>query len=189
MRVRAAAYCRVSTGKEDQRHSLENQRSYFEAHIRAHPGWELAGIYADEGLSGTDVGRREAFIRMLEDAAAGRLDLILTKEVSRFARNTVDTLRWTRRLRELGVGVVFLSDGIDTREGDGELRLTLMASMAQEESRKISQRVKWGQRRRMEAGVVFGNDSTYGFWTRNGQLTVREEEAAVVRENLPPVSP
>ena len=176
-----AAYCRVSTDRTDQVNSLRSQREYFHTYIQNHPGWRLARVYADEGLSGTSVRRRAAFQQMLEDAAAKKFGLILTKEVSRFARNTVDTLAYTRRLKEMGVGVVFLSDNIDTRDNDGELRLTIMASMAQEESRKTSQRVKWGQRRRMEAGVVFGSDSTYGFETRGGALTVRPAEAEVVR--------
>ena len=176
-----AAYCRVSTDRTDQANSLRSQREYFYTYITGRPGWRLAQVYADEGLSGTSIRRRAAFQRMMEDAAAGKFGLILTKEVSRFARNTVDTLACTRRLKEAGVGVVFLSDGIDTRDNDGELRLTIMASMAQEESRKTSQRVKWGQRRRMEAGVVFGSDSTYGFETRGGALTVRPAEAEVIR--------
>ena len=176
-----AAYCRVSTDRTDQANSLRSQREYFYTYITSRPGWRLAQVYADEGLSGTSIRRRAAFQRMMEDAAAGKFSLILTKEVSRFARNTVDTLACTRRLKEVGVGVVFLSDGIDTRDNDGELRLTIMASMAQEESRKTSQRVKWGQRRRMEAGVVFGSDSTYGFETRVGALTVRPAEAEVIR--------
>lgn len=176
-----AAYCRVSTDRTDQANSLRSQREYFHTYINGHPGWQLAQVYADEGLSGTSIRRRAAFQQMMEDAAEGKFGLILTKEVSRFARNTVDTLAYTRRLKELGVGVVFLSDSIDTRDNDGELRLTIMASMAQEESRKTSQRVKWGQRRRMEAGVVFGSDSTYGFETRGGALTIRPAEAEVVR--------
>ena len=176
-----AAYCRVSTDRTDQANSLRSQREYFHTYINGHPGWRLAQVYADEGLSGTSIRRRAAFQQMMEDAADGKFGLILTKEVSRFARNTVDALAYTRRLKELGVGVVFLSDSIDTRDNDGELRLTIMASMAQEESRKTSQRVKWGQRRRMEAGVVFGSDSTYGFETRGGALTIRPAEAEVVR--------
>ena len=176
-----AAYCRVSTDRTDQANSLRSQREYFHAYIKGHLGWRMAQVYADEGLSGTSIRRRAAFQQMMEDAEKGKFDLILTKEVSRFARNTVDTLAYTRKLKELGVGVVFLSDNIDTRDNDGELRLTIMASIAQEESRKTSQRVKWGQRRRMEAGVVFGSDSTYGFETRGGILTVRPEEARVIR--------
>ena len=181
MSLRVAAYCRVSTDREDQANSLQSQRSYFRDYIQRQEGWTLAEVYADEGTSGTSTRRREAFNRMIRAAEAGEIDLILTKEVSRFARNTVDALEYTRRLKQNGIGVVFISDNIDTRDNDGELRLTIMASMAQEESRKTSERVKWGQRRRMEAGVVFGNNSTYGFDTKNGALRIREDEAAVVR--------
>lgn len=181
MPLRVGAYCRVSTDREDQSNSLISQKRYFTDYIEQHGDWVLADIYPDEGLSGTTTRRREQFNRMIADAQAGKLDLILTKEVSRFARNTVDTLEYTRRLKVLGIGVIFLNDNIDTRDNDGELRLTLMASIAQEESRKTSQRVKWGQQRRMEAGVVFGNNSIYGFDLTGGKLTVKEDEAEVVR--------
>jgi len=181
MPLRVAAYCRVSTEREDQANSLQSQQIYFRSYIQGHDNWILADIFADEGVTGTSTRRREAFNRMVAAAEAGMLDLILTKEVSRFARNTVDTLEYTRKLKALGVGVIFINDNIDTRDNDGELRLTIMASMAQEESRKTSERVRWGQKRRMEAGVVFGNNSTYGFDTRQGQLFVKPEEADVVR--------
>ena len=179
--LRVAAYCRVSTSQEDQRNSLENQRRYFSEYISRQPDWELVEVYADEGLSGTS-SDRPAFRRMLAAAAEEKIDLILTKEVSRFARNTVDTLAYTRLLRRQGVGIVFIGDHIDTRQNDGEFRLTIMASVAQEESRKISERVKWGQQRSMERGVVFGCDNIYGFSLRGGELTVNPEQAAVVRE-------
>ena len=179
--LRVAAYCRVSTSQEDQRNSLENQRRYFSEYISRQPDWELVEVYADEGLSGTS-SDRPAFRRMLAAAAEEKIDLILTKEVSRFARNTVDTLAYTRLLRRQGVGIVFIGDQIDTRQNDGEFRLTIMASVAQEESRKISERVKWGQQRSMERGVVFGCDNIYGFSLRGGELTVNPEQAAVVRE-------
>ncbi len=181
MPLRVGAYCRVSTDREDQANSLMSQKTYFSDYIQQQEGWVLADLYPDEGISGTTTRHRAQFNRMIADAEAGKLDLILTKEVSRFARNTVDTLEYTRRLKRLGVGVIFTSDNIDTRDNDGELRLTIMASMAQEESRKTSQRVKWGQRRRMEAGVVFGNNSIYGFDLTLGHLTVKEDEAQVVR--------
>lgn len=181
MPMRVAAYCRVSTDREDQANSLHSQQTYFRGYIESHPDWLLVEVYADEGISGTTTRRRDHFNRMIRDAEAGEIDLILTKEVSRFARNTVDALEYTRRLKRLGVGVVFISDNIDTRDNDGELRLTIMASMAQEESRKTSERVKWGQKRRMEAGVVFGSNSIYGFDLHGGRLTVRPEEAAVIR--------
>lgn len=181
MSLRVSAYCRVSTDREDQANSLKSQKEYFKSYIEGHEDWTLAEVYADEGISGTNTRKREAFNQMIQDAEAGMIDLILTKEVSRFARNTVDTLNYTRKLKALGIGVIFINDNIDTRDNDGELRLTIMASMAQEESRKTSERVKWGQTRRMEAGVVFGNNSTYGFDTRGGKLYVKKDEAAVVR--------
>ncbi len=181
MLLRVAAYCRVSTDREDQANSLSSQKRYFAEYIKQHEDWILADIYPDEGISGTTTRHREQFNRMIRDAEAGKIDLILTKEVSRFARNTVDTLEYTRRLKRLGVGVIFTNDNIDTRDNDGELRLTIMASIAQEESRKTSERVKWGQKRRMEAGVVFGSNCIYGFDLTNGQLTVKEDEAQIIR--------
>lgn len=181
MPLRVAAYCRVSTDREDQANSLASQKTYFSDYIQQHNDWLLVDIYPDEGISGTTTRHREQFNRMIRDAEAGKIDLILTKEVSRFARNTVDTLEYTRRLKRLGVGVIFTNDNIDTRDNDGELRLTIMASIAQEESRKTSERVKWGQKRRMEAGVVFGNHCIYGFDLTGGRLTVKEDEAQVIR--------
>lgn len=178
--VRVAAYCRVSTDKEDQANSFENQQRYFLACIQRNPDWVLQNIYADEGISGTSTKKRKQFNAMIAAARAGELDLILTKEVSRFARNTLDTLAYTRELSRRGVGVLFLIDNIDTRQQDGELRLTIMSSIAQEESRKTSQRVKWGQARRMEQGVVFGG-SLLGYDVQDGQITVNQEGAEIVR--------
>ncbi|MGN0106580.1 MAG: recombinase family protein [Hominilimicola sp.] len=179
--LRVAAYARVSTDKDDQINSLTNQRSYFESCIKSHEDWEFAEVYFDEGVTGTQTKKRAGFNRMIDECKAGNIDLILTKEVSRFARNTVDTLSYTRMLKEYGVGVLFINDNIDTRENDGEFRLSIMASVAQEESRKTSERVKWGQRRAMENGVVFGNNSIFGFNVKNGILTVNDAEAEVVR--------
>ena len=179
-RLRVAAYCRVSTDKDDQANSLLSQRRYFADYITRHKDWELIDVYYDEGISGTQTRKRAGFNAMIEKALQGGIDLILTKEVCRFARNTVDTLSYTRRLKDNNVGVIFTIDNIDTRASDGELRLTIMASIAQEESRKTSERVKWGQKRRMEQGVVFGRD-LMGYSVRGGRLTVNEEEAAIVR--------
>ena len=179
-KLRVAAYCRVSTDKDDQANSLDSQRKYFCEYINAHDGWILDNIYYDEGISGTQTKKRVGFNAMIDEALHGRIDLILTKEVCRFARNTVDTLFFTRKLKDSGVGVVFTIDNIDTRDCDGELRLTIMASIAQEESRKTSERVKWGQKRRMEQGVVFGRD-LLGYYVKDGKLIINEEEAPVVR--------
>ena len=178
--IYVAAYCRVSTDNEDQANSFESQKSYFEEYINRNPDWELYEIYADEGLSGTNTKKRKAFNKMIADAHLGRFNMIITKEVSRFARNTVDTLQYTRELKALNIGVYFALDNIDTLAPDGELRLTIMASLAQEESRKTSERVKWGQKRQMEKGVVFGRDML-GYNVVNGVLYINEEGAQIVR--------
>lgn len=175
-----AAYCRVSTDKEDQANSLENQRSYFQQYIENNPEWNLVDVYYDDGISGTSTKKRDGFNRMITDAENGKIDLILTKEVSRFARNTVDTLSVTRQLKSVGVGVLFINDNINTLNPEDELRLTIMSSIAQEESRKTSERVKWGHTRQMEKGVVFGRDML-GYRVENGQLHIVPEEAEVVR--------
>lgn len=179
-KLRVAAYCRVSTDKDDQTNSLISQQKYFTDYITHHDDWTLMDVYYDEGISGTQTKKRAGFNAMIEDAMRGEIDLILTKEVCRFARNTVDTLSYTRKLKDNGVGVVFTIDNIDTRDSDGELRLTIMASIAQEESRKTSERVKWGQKRRMEQGIVFGRD-LIGYNVRNGELAINEEEVPIVR--------
>lgn len=178
--LKVAAYARVSTDKEDQANSLVSQRTYFADCITNHEGWKLSKVYYDEGISGTQTKKRSGFNQMVQDALRGEVDLIITKEVARFARNTVDTLSYTRQLKAAGVGVIFTIDNIDTRDADGELRLTIMASIAQEESRKTSERVKWGQKRQMEKGVVFGRD-LLGYTVRNGQLHINEEEVPIVR--------
>ncbi len=178
--IKAAAYCRVSTDRDDQANSFESQQRYFKEYIGRQPDWELYQIYADEGITGTSTKKRAAFNRMIADAHQGKFQLILTKEVSRFSRNILDTISYTRELKALGVGVVFMNDGISTLEPDAELRLSIMGSIAQEESRKTSARVKWGQTRQMERGVVFGR-SLLGYDVRNGSLTINPEGAEIVR--------
>lgn len=178
--IRAAAYCRVSTDKEDQLNSLESQKRFFYEYINRNLDWELADIYADEGITGTNTRKRYAFHRMLTDAQNHKFDLILTKEISRFARNTLDSIYYTRRLKEFGIGVIFLNDNINTMDADAELRLTILASIAQEESRKTSERVKWGQKRSMEQGVVFGRD-LLGYDLKDGKLYVNEKGAQIVK--------
>jgi len=180
-KIIVSPYCRVSTDKNDQANSYASQISYFSEYINRQENWELGQVYADEGLSGTSVKKRKQFNRMIEDALNGKINLIITKEVSRFARNTVDTLTYTRKLKERGVGVFFVSDNINTMDADGELRLTIMASLAQEESRKTSERVKWGQRRQMEKGVVFGRD-LLGYTVKGGKLFVNEQEALIIQQ-------
>ena len=164
--IRVASYCRVSTGQEDQANSFVSQQLYFRQYVQRQPDWELYEIYADEGITGTSTKKRAAFNRMIHDAYMGKFQLIITKEVSRFSRNILDTISFTRELKEIGVGVLFMNDGIDTLGPDAELRLSIMASIAQEESRKTSSRVKWGQTRQMERGVVFGQ-SLLGYDVKN----------------------
>ena len=177
---RVAAYCRVSTDKDDQANSFESQQRYFKKYIERNPDWELYEIFADEGISGTSTKKRKAFNRMISCAYHGDFDLIITKEISRFARNTLDSVYYTRELKKHDVGVFFLNDNINTLDADAELRLTIMSSIAQEESRKTSDRVKWGQKRRMEQGVVFGRDML-GYDVRNGEMFINEEGANIVR--------
>lgn len=178
--IRVTAYCRVSTDKDDQLNSLENQEKYFTDYINSKPDWEYVPLYADEGISGTSTRKRKSFNKMIADAQAGKFDLILTKEVSRFARNTVDTLQYTRQLKDIGVGVLFMSDNIDSRDSDGELRLTIMSGIAQDESRRTSQRVKWGQQRSMEKGVVFGH-TILGYRIKKGALEIEPVGANTVK--------
>jgi len=177
---RVCAYCRVSTEQDDQLNSLESQKLYFEGYIRGNADWEFCGLYVDEGISGTSVERRTGFKRMIADAEGRKFDLLLTKEISRFARNTLDSIFYTRKLKNLGVGVVFMNDNISTLDSDAELRLTIMSSIAQEESRKTSERVKWGHKRRMEQGVVFGA-CPFGYNLKGGKLTINEDNAKTVR--------
>lgn len=178
--ISVASYCRVSTDKEDQANSFASQQQYFSQYIRHHPQWELYRIYADEGITGTSTKKRAQFQRMIRDAQEGRFRIILTKEVSRFSRNLLDTIAYTRQLKAMGVSVIFLTDGIDTMDPDAELRLSIMASIAQEESRRTSARVKWGQTRQMERGVVFGR-SMLGYDVKDGVLSVNPEGAKLVQ--------
>lgn len=178
--ILVASYCRVSTDKDDQANSFEAQQRYFKEYIDRQPDWELYRVYADEGITGTSTKKRVQFNRMISDAKMGKFSLIITKEVSRFSRNILDTIGYTRELKALGVGVLFMNDGISTLEPDAELRLSIMGSIAQEESRKTSSRVKWGQTRQMERGVVFGR-SMLGYDVKDGRMTVNPEGAELVR--------
>lgn len=177
---KVAAYCRVSTDNDDQTNSFESQKRYFKEYIEHHPNWELYEIFADEGISGTNTKKRKQFNRMITCAKNGDFDLIITKEISRFARNTLDSIYYTRDLKNHGIAVIFMNDGINTMDGDAELRLAIMSSIAQEESRKTSERIKWGQKRQMEQGIVFGR-SMLGYDVKNGKMTINENGAKIVR--------
>lgn len=174
-------YARVSTEHEAQLSALENQKDWYKPFVEAHPEWKIVRMYVDEGITGTSAKKRPQFIQMIEDAKSGEFDLILTREVSRFARNTVDTLQYTRTLKAMGVEVFFINDNIKTFDGDGELRLTIMATLAQDESRKTSIRVKAGQQTSMDNGVLYGNGNILGYDRVGKNLVINPEQAKTVR--------
>lgn len=180
---RVAGYARVSTELDEQQSSYAAQIAYYTEFIGDHEGWALAGIYTDEGITGTSTARREGFNRMIEDALSGRIDLIVTKSVSRFARNTVDSLTAIRRLKESGVEVFFEKENIWTMDSKGELLITIMSSLAQEESRSISENVTWGHRRRFAEGKVSLAYSRFLGYDRgeDGTLVINPAEAVTVR--------
>lgn len=179
--LRVTYYARVSTDKDEQLHSLSAQVQYYSQYIQSCPNWRFSEGYIDEGISGTSVNKRENFLRMIDDARAGKFDFIVTKEISRFSRNTLDSIQFTQELLRCGVGVLFQSDNINTLLPDSELRLTIMASIAQDEVRKISERVKFGFKRAIEKGTVLGNNRIWGYQKCSGRLVIDEEEAQVVR--------
>lgn len=178
---KVAAYARVSQDSERLLHSLSAQVSYYSGLIQENPEWEYAGVYADEGISGTGTKKRGEFLRMVEDCRAGKIDLILTKSISRFARNTVDLLTTIRCLKEIGVEVWFEKEGIRTFSGDGELMVSILASFAQEESESLSRNVKWGVRKRFEKGIPNGHFRIYGYRWEGDELVTVPEEAETVR--------
>lgn len=180
--LRVAYYARVSTDFMEQLNSLENQKKYFTEYIGDMPNWEFAGGYIDEGISGVTTKKREKFNEMIDDALIGKFDLIVTKEVSRFARNTLDSIQYTRKLLANGVAVYFQNDNINTLDEDSEFRLTIMASMAQDESRKISSRVRWGHHQAIKNGVVLGNSNIFGYRKADKRLYIDDEQAPIVKE-------
>lgn len=179
--LRVVYYARVSTDKYDQLHSLDAQKTYFENLLERNPNWTFIKGYVDEGLTGTKIDKRDSFIEMMRDAKMSKFDLICTKEVSRFARNTLDSLSCTRELLTYGVAVLFENDNLNTIDEDCDFRLTTMASLAQEESRKTSERLKFGFRESVKKGTVLGNDSIWGYRKEKGKLVIVEEEAEMVR--------
>ncbi len=178
--LRVTYYARVSTGKNEQKNSLINQDDYYKNKILSIPKWTLVQGYSDSGITGTSIKKREDFNNMIQDGMEDKYDLILTKEVCRFARNTLDTLQFTRNLLARGKGIYFELDNINTLEQEGELRLTLMASLAQDESRRISERVKFGFNRAIEKGRVLGSNVIWGYEKDNCKLKKIDEEAEIV---------
>jgi len=181
LQLKVTYYARVSTEKDEQVHSLKNQIDYYSDFISRNSNWEYVDGYIDEGLSGTSVSKRDSFLRMIDDARLGKFDFIITKEISRFSRNTLDSIKYTQDLLQSGVGVLFQSDNINTLMPDSELRLTIMSSIAQDEVRKISERVKFGFRRAIDNGVVLGNNRIWGYDKADGRLIINEEQAEIVR--------
>ena len=181
LKLRVCFYARVSTDKDEQLHSLSNQISFFNDYISKVPNWKFVGSYIDEGISGTSVNKREEFLRMIEEAKRHKFDLILTKEISRFSRSTLDSIKYTQELLSNGVGVYFLNDNINTILPDSELRLTMMSSIAQDEVRRLSERVSFGMRRSIDNGVVLGCSNIYGYVKDKGKLVIDEEQAEMIK--------
>jgi len=181
--LRVAAYCRVSTTLEQQETSYEAQVSYYTEKIKSNPNWKFAGIYADDGKSATNTKKRDDFNAMIEDCMGGKIDMVITKSVSRFARNTVDSLQNIRKLKEKNIAVFFEKEGVNTLEGNGELLITILSSQAQEESRNLSENTRWGLVRRFENGIVSVNHNKFLGYTKdkNGELVIVPEEAELVR--------
>ena len=180
--MRVTYYARVSSEKDEQLNSLGNQISYYEDFIKKNPNWTYVEGYIDEGLSAATTKKRENFHRMVDDGKAGVFDFIITKEISRFARNTLDSISFTRELLSAGVGVFFQNDNINTLDEDSELRLTIMSGIAQDELRKLSSRVKFGHAQAIKKNVVLGNSRIFGYVKEGGRLVIDEGEAPMVRE-------
>lgn len=178
--IRVAYYVRVSTLREQQDSSVDNQIIHFEKLIKSHPNWTFVNGYVDR-VRGESASNRESFMQMIEDGKSDKFDLLLTKEVSRFARNTIDSLTYTRELLRYGVGVLFENDNICTIDTDAEFRLTIMASIAQDEVRKLSERVKFGQKQSISKGIVMGNSRIYGYDKNNGKLVINKPEAEMIQ--------
>lgn len=181
LNLRVCFYARVSTDKDEQLHSLQSQISFFNDYISKVPNWKFIGSYIDEGISGTQVKKRDEFLRMTRDAKKHKFDLILTKEISRFSRSTLDSIKYTQELLSNGVGVYFLNDNINTILPDSELRLTIMSSIAQDEVRKLSERVSFGMKRSIDNGVVLGCSNIYGYVKDKGKLVIDDEQAKMIK--------
>lgn len=182
-KLRVAAYCRVSTGSDEQASSYEVQVEHYTQFIQKNPEWELAGIFADDGISGCNTKKRSEFIRMIEECMAGRIDMIITKSISRFARNTLDCLKYIRELKEKNIPVFFEKENINTMDSKGEVLLTIMASLAQQESQSLSQNIKLGLQYRYQNGEVQVNHNRFLGYTKDedGHLIIEPTEAEVVK--------
>ena len=182
-KLQVAAYCRVSTEEEEQQSSYEAQCSYYTDKIMTNPEWTMAGIFADEGITGTSTKKRDDFNRMIRKCKKGKINLILTKSISRFARNTLDTIKYTRMLRAMGIGIYFEKENINTLDMDSEMLITMLGAFAQAESESISRNVAWGKRKAIQDGKIFVNfNQLYGYFLReDGTPGINLDKAAVVK--------
>lgn len=181
-KIRVAAYARVSTNSDEQLLSLEVQKEHYESYIKSNPSWDYAGLYFDEGISGTKIEKRESLLRLLEDCKEGKIDRVITKSISRFSRNTVDCLEMVRKLTGLGIYLYFEKENIDTEHMSSELMLSILSSIAEGESRSISENAKWSIQRRFEEGSYIIAYPPYGYKNEDGKMVVVPEEAAVVKD-------
>ena len=181
--IRLAVYCRVSTDEEDQLESFANQQSYYQRYVRNHPEYQLVDIFADEGITGLNTRKRDQFKRMIEECEAGHVDMIITKSISRMFRNTADCLLYTRELKKRGIGVLFEEQNINTLDSTGELMLTILSSLAQDESRNISENTTWGIRSRFQQGHLHLNTNRFLGYDKDkdGNLIINPDQAKLVR--------
>ena len=182
LNLRVTYYGRVSTNQDIQLTSLSNQEDYFKQMIINNKNWTYIEGYIDEGITGTTTLKRNNFLRMINDAKQNKFDLIITKEISRFSRNTLDSIKYTRELLKYGVAVLFLNDNINTIYPDSELRLTIMSSMAQDEIRRLSERVKFGVSMSIKKGKLLGNNKLYGYNKKNNKLYINKKESLIIKE-------
>lgn len=183
LKLKVTDYARVSTDHINQKNSLKNQQEHFKEYITSNPNWTYIEGYVDDGITGTSDIKRQNFMKMIADAKQNKFDLIITKEISRFSRNTLDSIKYTRELLSYGVAVLFVNDNINTALPDSELRLTIMASMAQDEIRRLSERVKFGMNRAIQKGHILGNNMLYGYRKdlNSKKLIIKEEEAKIIQ--------
>lgn len=179
--LRVTFYARVSSERDEQLNSLKNQTEYYEEYIKSNSKWMYVKGYIDEGISGISTNKRENFHKMIDDGLSGKFDYIVTKEISRFVRNTLDSIGYTRKLLSNGVAVFFQNDNINTLDEDSEFRLTIMAGVAQDEVRKLSSRVRFVHKQAIKNGVVLGNSHIYGYDKEKGRLIINEYEAKMIR--------
>lgn len=181
IKLRVAAYCRVSTDSEEQLVSLETQRLHYESYIKANPNWEFAGIYYDEGISGTKKEKRTELLRMVSDCESKKIDFIVTKSISRFARNTMDCLELVRKLVSIGVYIYFEKENLNTQSMENELMLSILSGLAESESQSISENNKWSIQRRFKNGTYKISSPPYGYACTDGQIIVNKEQAEIVK--------